>query len=178
MIRVFLGSSAGLLLLSVAPVRSHAQSADSPPQPVATASVADSAAAIFDAERDSSCMSTADMLELSEAQRKIFYKNVQIMVGNAIAANPKGGRLTIDSAISVVAKETGRKMRFLRQARLLFSEMFARRSGDTDRAPGSEEELWRSSRNVAGLIDLYRKNPEASDAELERAMAPAFRVAQ
>jgi len=91
-------------------------------------------------------------------------------------ANPAGGRMVIDSAISVVTRETGRKMRFLRQARLLFSEMFARRSGDSDRAPCSEEELWRSSRNVAGLIDLYRKNPDASDADLERAMAPAFRM--
>jgi hypothetical protein len=69
-------------------------------------------------------------------------------------------------------------MRFLRQARVLFSEMYARRSGDEDRAPGSEEELWRSSRNVTGLIALYRKNPSASDSELERAMAPSFRAAQ
>ena len=177
MTREFLGSSAGLLLLSVAAVQSHAQSADSPPQPVVTASVADSSPAAFDAERDSTCISAADMLDLSEAQRQLFYKNVQIVVGDAVAANPAGGRMVIDSAISVVTRETGRKMRFLRQARLLFSEMFARRSGDSDRAPGSEEELWRSSRNVAGLIDLYRKNPDASDADLERAMAPAFRIA-
>ena len=175
MTRIFLGSSAGLLLLSMAAVRGHAQSADSPTQPVATASVADPAA--FDAEGDSSCSSAAETLGLSEPQRKLFYQNVRTAVGDAMAANPGGGRGVVDSAISVVIRETARKMRFLRQARLLFSEMFARRSGDDDRAPGSEEELWRSSRNVAGLISLYRKNPEASDAELERAMAPAFRVA-
>ena len=115
-------------------------------------------------------------LALTEAQRQLFYRNVQSVVGEALAANPGGGRTVIDSAVSVVIRETGRKMKFLRQARLLFSEMFARRSGDDDRASGTEEELWRSSRNVAGLIDLYRKNPDASDAELERAMAPAFRV--
>jgi len=174
MTRTFLGSSAGLLLLSVAVSAGRAQSADSPSQPVPTTSVADTAA--FDAERDSTCLAAAETLSLTEPQRKLFYRNVQTVVGEALAANPGGGRTVIDSAVSVVVRETGRKMKFLRQARLLFSEMFARRSGDEDRAPGTEEELWRSSRNVAGLIDLYRKNPDASDAELERAMAPAFRV--
>jgi hypothetical protein len=163
MTRTFLGSSAGLLLLSVAATAGRAQSADTPSQPAVTASVADTAA--FDAERDSSCIAAAETLGLSEAQRQLFYKNVQAVVGDALAAHPDVGRSVIDSAVFVVTRETGRKMRFLRQARLLFSEMFARRSGDDDRAPGSEEELWRSSRNVAGLIDLYRKNPEASDAE-------------
>jgi hypothetical protein len=143
---------------------------------VATDTVAD--AAEFAGAHDSSCISAAETLGLSEPQRKLFFQNVQAVAHDALVANPAAGQVAIDSALSVVVRETGRKMRFLRQARVLFSEMYARRSGDEDRAPGSEEELWRSSRNVTGLIALYRKNPSASDSELERAMAPSFRAAQ
>jgi hypothetical protein len=93
-----------------------------------------------------------------------------------LTANPSAGRPAIDSALGVVIRETSRKLRFLRQARLLFGEMYHRRAGDDDRAPGTEDELWRSPRNVSGLIELYRKNPGASDSEMERAMAPSFRA--
>ncbi len=175
MIRPFLGSSAGLLLALVAPLRGHAQSADSPSSSVATASVAD--AAEFDAAHDSSAVAAAEMLRLTEAQRKIFFQNTEAGAQQLLTDNPAGGQNTIDSALSIVIRETSRKMKFLRQARLLFSEMYARREGDNDRAAGTEEALWRSSRNVSGLINLYRNNPNASDFEMERAMAPSLRAA-
>jgi hypothetical protein len=174
MIRSFLGSLAGLLLAFALVARGHAQSPDSPSSSVTTATVA--AAADYDAAHDSSAIAAAETLGLSEPQRKAFFDNVQAAAHVLLEANPSAGRPAIDSAVGVVIRETGRKMRFLRQARLLFSEMYARRANDDDRAPGTEAELWRSSRNVAGLIELYRKNPEASDPEMERAMAPSFRV--
>ncbi len=174
MIRSFLGSSAGLLLALVAPLRGHAQSADSPSSSITTASVAD--AAEFDAAHDSSAIAAAEMLGLTEAQRKLFFQNTEAVAQELLIANPAGGRAAIDSALSIVIRETGRKMKFLRQARLLFSEMYARRQGDNDRAAGTEEELWRSSVNVSGLIKLYHNNPNASDFEIERAMAPSLRA--
>ena len=45
-----------------------------------------------------------------------------------------------------------------------------------NRIQATEDELWRSPRNVSGLIELYRKNPNAQDFEIERAMAPAFAI--
>jgi hypothetical protein len=54
--------------------------------------------------------------------------------------------------------------------------MYARRRGDADRTPGTEDELWRSQRNIAVLIELYRKNPDAREFEMERAMATVFRA--
>jgi hypothetical protein len=170
----FLGSSAGLLLASVAAAPGHAQSADSPSPLVATATAAD--ATDYDAAHDTAAIAVAETLGLSDAQRTAFYENVDALAHEAMIRDHSSGRPLIDSALTVVIRETSRKLRFLRQARALFSDMYARRSNDRDRAPGSEDELWRSSRNVTGLIELYRKNPEASDPEIERAMAPAFRV--
>ena len=168
----FLGSSAGLLLALVALDRGQAQSADSP-NPPATSATASTA---YDASSDTAAVSAADMLGLNDAQRQAFYDNVEAVAEEALVRNPSAGRPAIDTALGYVIRETGRKLRFLRQARLLFSDMYARRSNDRDRVPGTEDELWRSPRNVSGLIELYRKNPNASDADLERAMAGAFRV--
>jgi hypothetical protein len=172
MIRLFLGSSAELLLALVASIPGHAQSADTPSSSVVTATVDD--AAKFDPAQDSSAIAAAEMLGLTEPQRKVFYGNIEAVAQHLLTTNPAGGRPAIDSALSIVIRETGRKMKFLRQARLLFSEMYARRQGDSDRAAGTEEELWRSSRNVKCLITLYRQNPNATDFEIERAMAPSF----
>ena len=82
----------------------------------------------------------------------------------------------IDSSIALVARETAKKMKFIREARLVFADMYARRRGDANRTPGTEDELWRSQRNIAALIELYRKNPDAQDFEMERAMAGVFRA--
>lgn len=177
----FLGSSAGLLLALVALGRGQAQSADSPSPPATSSSATSSSAstatasAAYDASGDSAAVSAADMLGLNDVQRRAFYDNVEALVQESLLRNPSAGQPAIDSALGFVIRETGRKLRFLRQARLLFSDMYARRSNDGDRAPGTEDELWRSPRNVSGLIELYRKNPNASDSDLERAMAPAFR---
>jgi hypothetical protein len=132
-------------------------------------------AAPFEAAADSVVRRAADSLDLSIPQRTVFYANVDTAVASGILVNPSGGRSTVDSAVRLVVRETGRKLRFVRQARILFSEMFARRAGDPNRAPGTEEDLWRSPANVSRLIELYRDNPDASDHELERAMAGAFR---
>jgi len=173
MIRLLLGSSAELLFALVASVPGHAQSADTPSSSVATATVDN--AAKFDAAQDSSAIAAAETLGLTEPQRKLFYGNIEAVTQYLLSTNSAGGRAAaIDSALSIVIRETSRKMRFLRQARLLFSEMYARREGDSDRAPGTEEELWRSSRNVNCLITLYRRNPNATDFEIEQAMAPSF----
>jgi hypothetical protein len=167
----FLGSSAGLLLALVALGRGQAQSADPPSLAATTAT----ATTDYEAANDTAAVSAADMLGLNDAQRQSFYDNVNALAQQALIRNPSSGRLSIDSALGLVVRETGRKLRFLRQARLLFSDMYARRSNDRDRVAASEDQLWRSPRNVSGLIELYRKNPNASDADLERAMAPAFR---
>jgi len=169
----FLGSSAGLLLAFGVVALGHAQSADSPTPPVTTATVT---TADYDAASDTAAIGAAETLGLSDAQRQAFYDNVDALAHHALIANPSAGRPAIDSALGVVIRETSRKLRFLRQARVLFSDMYARRSSDADRPSGTEDELWRSSRNVSGLIELYRKNPNASDPEIERAMAPAFRT--
>jgi hypothetical protein len=132
----------------------------------------------FDAKADPAAQRAADSLELSASQREAFYANVDTAVAYGLAANPVGGRPAVDTALAQVVRETGRKMRFVRQARVLFSDMFARRANDRNRAPGTEEELWRSPANVARLIELYRENPDASDHEIERAMAAAFRPPQ
>jgi hypothetical protein len=174
MIPRFLGSSAGLVLAFVAVARGHAQSADSSISSVATTTAAP--AADYDAAQDPAAIGAAETLGLSEPQRQAFFENVDAAAHYLLNANPSGGRPAIDSALGVVIRETSRKLRFLRQARLLFGEMYQRRAGDDDRAPGTEDELWRSPRNVSGLIELYRKNPSASDPEMERAMAPSFRA--
>jgi hypothetical protein len=174
MIARFLGSSAGLMLAFVVVARGHAQSADSPSHPATTATTATTAE--YDAASDTAVVGAAETLGLSEAQRRAFYDNVDALAHEVLITNPSAGRPAIDSVLGIVIRETNRKLRFLRQARLLFSEMYARRSRDRDRTPGTEDELWRSSRNVSGLIELYRKNPNASDPEMERAMAPAFRA--
>lgn len=129
----------------------------------------------FDAATDPAARRAADSLELSESQRSVFFDNVVAAVSHGMAANPDGGRPAVDSALALVVRETSRKLRFVRQARVIFSDMFARRANDSDRQPGTEEELWRSPTNVAVLIKLYRDNPDASDHEMERAMAAAFR---
>lgn len=129
----------------------------------------------FDAAADSTARRAADSLELSASQRTVFFENVDTAVAGSLVANPSGGRPTVDSALGLVVRETGRKLRFVRQARIIFSDMFARRANDRDRPPGTEEELWRSPANVAELIELYRDNPDASDHEMERAMAAVFR---
>ncbi|HEU5171836.1 MAG TPA: hypothetical protein VFU46_14910 [Gemmatimonadales bacterium] len=129
----------------------------------------------FEAARDEAARRAADSLQLSPQQREAFYTHVDTAVADARLARAAGGRMAIDSALALVVRETGRKMHFVRQARVIFSDMYARRAGDRDRAPGTEEELWRSPANVAGLIELYRQNPDASDWEMERAMAVAFR---
>jgi len=170
----FLGSSAGLLLALLPVGRGHAQSPDSPSPPVTTTAIAEPAE--YDAEHDSAAINAAETLGLSEAQRKAFYEAVQDVAHVLLTNNPAAGRPAIDSALGLVIRETSRKMRFLRQARLLFSEMYARRLNDSDRPAVTEADLWRSPRNVSGLIELYRRNPEATDPELERAMAPSFRA--
>ena len=132
----------------------------------------------FDAKADPAARRAADSLELSASQRETFYANVDTAVAYGLAADPVGGRPAVDTALALVVRETGRKMRFVRQARMLFSDMFARRANDRNRPAGTEEELWRSPANVTRLIELYRDNPEASDHEIERAMAAAFRPPQ
>jgi hypothetical protein len=171
----WLGTSAGLLLVLVAVAPGRAQSADSPSssQPIA---IDQPASGRFDASQDTFAIASADGLGLVAGQRKVFFDNVQAVVHDALIINPAGGRATIDSSIVLVVRETGKKMRFIRQARVLFGEMYARRKGDPDRVQGTEDELWRSPRNVSGLIQLYRLNPNAPDYEIERAMAPAFHV--
>jgi hypothetical protein len=129
----------------------------------------------FTAAADSAVQRAADSLELTPPQREAFYANVDTAVALVAAGDPAGGRAMVDSALSVVVRETGRKLRFVRHARALFSDMFARRQNDPDRRPGSEEELWRSPVNVTTLIELYRDNPDASDHDMERAMAAVFR---
>jgi hypothetical protein len=133
------------------------------------------AATTFDAGADSAVRRAADSLELTELQRSAFFQNVDTAVAVGMAANPDGGRPAVDSALAHVVRETGRKLRFVRQARVIFSDMFARRANDRSRRAGTEEELWRSPMNVAKLIELYRDNPEASDHDMERAMASTFR---
>lgn len=171
----WLGTSAGLLLVLVAVVPGRAQSADSPsssPQPVPE----QVAVGGFNASQDTFAIETADGLGLVAGQRKVFFDNVQAVAHDALVINPAAGRAAIDSSIIIVARETGKKLRFIRQARLLFGEMYARRKDDPDRVQGTEEELWRSPRNISGLIQLYRSNPNAPDFAIERAMAPAFHV--
>src|SRR5512146_651254 len=176
--RVWLGTSAGLLLALGTTVPGRAQSADSPSGSLPAVAPAEQqpGPARFDASQDSFSLAAADGLGLAETQRKVFLDNVQAVVHDALIINPGGGRPLIDSSIVLVARETGKKMRFIRQARILFADMYARRKGDADRTPGTEEELWRSPRNISVLIELYRKNPEAQDYEIERAMAPVFRT--
>jgi hypothetical protein len=138
--------------------------------------IAQSAAeAGFTAAGDSAVRRAADSLELTPPQREAFYANVDTAVAIVAMSDSSGARASVDSALSVVVRETGRKLRFVRHARAVFSDMFARRQGDPDRRPGTEEELWRSPINVTGLIELYRDNPEASDQDMERAMAAVFR---
>lgn len=176
--RVWLGTSAGLLLALGTAVPGLAQSADSPSRSLPAVAPADQqpGPARFDASQDSFSLAAADGLGLAATQRKAFLDNVQAVVHDALVINPAGGRPLIDSSIVLVARETGKKMRFIREARVVFSDMYARREGDADRTPGTEEELWRSQRNIAALIELYRKNPDAQDFEMERAMAPVFRA--
>jgi len=126
-------------------------------------------------DRDPPAMRAADSLSLTPAQRTAFFQAYGEALRGTLEVNPGAGRAEVDSVLGLLVRETGRKMHFVRQARAVFSDMYARRSGDPDRAPGTEEELWRSPKNVASLIELYRKNPDASDFELERAMAPSFR---
>ncbi len=132
-------------------------------------------ATTFDAEADDAVRRAADSLELTASQRIAFFQNVDTAVADGRVVNPAGGRPAVDSALAQVVRETGRKLRFVRQARVIFSDMFARRANDRARRPGTEEELWRSPANVAKLIELYRDNPEASDHDMERAMASTFR---
>jgi len=176
--RVWLGTSAALLLALGTTVPGLAQSADSPSRSLPAVAPADQqpGPARFDASQDSFSLAAADGLGLAETQRKAFLDNVQAVVHDALIINPAGGRPLIDSSIVLVARETGKKMRFIREARLVFADMYARREGDADRTPGTEDELWRSQRNIAALIELYRKNPDAPDFEMERAMAPVFRA--
>jgi hypothetical protein len=172
--RAWLGTSAGLLLVLGAAAPGRAQSADSTSRSQPTMAAGQPDHDRFDALQDSFAIETADGLGLAGGQRRVFFENVQAVVHDALVINPAGGRELIDSSIVLVARETGKKIRFIRQARLLFGDMYARRKGDANRTPGTEEDLWRSPRNVSGLIELYRRNPNAQDFEIERAMAPAF----
>jgi hypothetical protein len=124
--------------------------------------------------RDAAAQHAADSMKLTEEQRKVFFKTYADAVAAAVRTNPKQPEQAIDSARNLVVKETGKKMRFVRQARLIFADMYARRAHDKSRTPGTEEELWRSPKNVRTLIALYREKPDASDSDLERAMAPSF----
>jgi hypothetical protein len=128
----------------------------------------------FSPLRDAAAQHAADSLQLTAEQRRIFFQTYAAGVATALRANPASPQPAIDSVRSLVVVETGRKMRFVRQARLIFADMFSRRARDKARAPGTEEDLWRSPKNVATLIALYRDKPDANDAELERAMAPSF----
>ena len=172
MLRSRLGRCAGLLLVLLPPCRSHAQTADS----TTTSAAIASATGGFDATQDARTIAAADSLGVSGSQRQIFFNNVQAVVQSAQVSFPEGGRPVVDSALKLVVVETGRKLRFVRHARVLFSDMYARRAKDEDRLRLTEEELWRSPRNVSGLIALFRKDPDPSDFEIERAMAPSFRV--
>jgi hypothetical protein len=139
-------------------------------------SIAQSATAPgFRAAEDSTVQRAADHLDLTPPQRATFYATVDTAVALVAEPDSAGRRATVDSALAIVVRETGRKLRFVRQARAVFSDMFARRQNDHDRRAGTEEELWRSPDNVSRLIELYRKNPEASDHEMERAMAAGLR---
>jgi hypothetical protein len=142
---------------------------------LAPGATAQTAASGFDASADPASRRAADSLELTTPQRTVFFEAVDTAVAIGLAANPSGGRPMVDSALALIVRETGRKMRFVRHARVLFGEMYGRRARDRDRPPGTEEELWSSPGNVARLIELYRRNPDASDHEMERAMAAAFR---
>ncbi len=137
--------------------------------------LAQTSGATFEASADAAVRRAADSLELSESQRSVFYENVDTAVADGFIVNPAAGRPMVDSALAQVVRETGRKIRFVRHARVLFGEMYARRANDSEPPPGTEEELWRSPVNVARLIELYRENPEAGDHEIQRAMAAAFR---
>lgn len=129
----------------------------------------------FRAADDSAVQRAADSLDLTPPQRATFYATVDTAVALVAATDSSGHRATVDSALAIVVWETGRKLRFVRRARAVFSDMFARRRNDRNRRAGTEEELWRSPDNVSRLIELYRKNQEASDHEMERAMAAGFR---
>lgn len=124
--------------------------------------------------RDTAAQRAADSMKLTEEQRRVFFQTYAAGVAAAVRSNPSEPQQAIDSVRDLVVQETGKKMRFVRQARLIFSDMYARRARDKSRAPGTEEELWRSPKNVQTLIALYRDKPNASDADLERAMAPSF----
>jgi hypothetical protein len=174
--RVWLGTSAGLLMVFGAVAPSRAQSADSTPRPLPTVAAGQPGPDRFDAQQDPFAIETADGLGLVGGQRKVFFDNVQAVVHDALIINPAGGRAVIDSSVAIVARETGKKIKFIRQARLLFGEMYSRRKGDANRIQATEDELWRSPRNVSGLIELYRRNPSPQDYEIERAMAPAFTI--
>jgi hypothetical protein len=128
----------------------------------------------FNPYRDVAAQRSADSMGLTPDQRAVYFKNYAVAVGQMLQTHPSAGRVEIDSVRSELVRDTGRKVRFVRQARRLFADMYARRARDKARAPGTEEELWRSSKNVASLIALYRENPEATDTDLERAMAPSF----
>lgn len=176
--RAWPGTSAGLLLVLGTAVPGLAQTADSSSSSLPAVAPADQqpGPARFQASQDSFTLAAADGLGLAAGQRKAFLDNVQAVVHDALIINPAGGRPLIDSSIVLVARETGKKMRFIREARLVFSDMYARRKDDAGRTPGTEEELWRSSRNISALIELYRENPDAQDFEMERAMAPVFQA--
>jgi hypothetical protein len=124
--------------------------------------------------RDAAAQHAADSMKLTEEQRRAFFQTYADAVAEAVRTNPNQPEQAIDSVRHLVVLETGKKLRFVRQARLIFADMYARRAHDKSRAPGSEEELWRSRKNVQTLIALYRDKPDASDADLERAMAPSF----
>ncbi len=128
----------------------------------------------FSPLRDAAAARAADSLKLTAAQRQAFFQAYAEGVATALRADPSGGKSVVDSVRGVVVEETGRKVRFVRQARLIFADMYARRARDKARAPGTEEELWRSAKNVECLIALYRDEPNASDVDFERAMTRSF----
>jgi hypothetical protein len=128
----------------------------------------------FNPMRDIVAQRAADSLGLTPDQRKVFYQSYAEGVAGALRRNPARPQPAIDSVRSLVVVETGRKLRFVRQARVIFADMFSRRARDEARTLGTEEQLWRSPKNVETLIALYRTKPNASDAELEHAMAPSF----
>jgi hypothetical protein len=143
---------------------------------LAAQAIAQSAAgAGYRAAGDSAAQRAADSLELTTPQRASFYANVDSAVALVSLTDSSGGRSAVDTALAFVIRETGRKLRFVHQARAVFSDMFARRQNDPGRRSGTEEELWRTPENVTRLIELYRENPDASDHEMERAMAAVFR---
>ena len=118
--RVWLGTSAGLLLALGTAVPGLAQSADSPSRSLPAVAPADQqpGPARFDASQDSFSLAAADGLGLAETQRKAFLDNVQAVVHDALIINPydtEGFADALMSALDMPHDERCHRMRNMRR---------------------------------------------------------------